>query len=110
MVVTPTASVRRMDRTDSSLTLAHPRFAEALRALGLDVEVRRFPDAVRTAAQAADAIGCAPSEIVKSLIFTAWGSHCASEDERGEDERGEGVRGKGCAGKGCAGKGCAFSS
>lgn len=81
-----------MDRTDSSLTLAHPRFAEALRALGLDVEVRRFPDAVRTAAQAADAIGCAPSEIVKSLIFTAWGSHCASEDERGEDERGEGVR------------------
>ncbi|MFG3497892.1 YbaK/EbsC family protein [Streptomyces sp. NPDC047928] len=57
----------------ASASPAHPRFAEALRALGLDVEVRRFPDAVRTAAQAAAAIGCAPGEIVKSLIFTADG-------------------------------------
>ncbi|WP_175410920.1 YbaK/EbsC family protein [Streptomyces sp. TRM64462] len=54
-------------------SLAHPRFAEALRELGLDVEVRRFPDAVRTAAQAAAAIGCAPAEIVKSLVFAADG-------------------------------------
>lgn len=35
---------------------AHPRFAEALRELGLDVEVRRFPDATRTAAEAAAAV------------------------------------------------------
>ncbi|MEU0662018.1 YbaK/EbsC family protein [Streptomyces lavendulocolor] len=57
-----------------SASLAHPRFAEALRALGLhDVEVRRFPDATRTAAQAAAAIGCDPSEIVKSLVFAADG-------------------------------------
>lgn len=54
-------------------TEAHPRFAEALRTRGLDVEVRRFPDATRTAAQAAAAIGCGTSEIVKSLIFTADG-------------------------------------
>ncbi|GGQ03755.1 YbaK/EbsC family protein [Streptomyces roseolilacinus] len=60
-----------MDRTDSVI---HPRFAEALRALGLDVEVRRYPDAVRTAAQAAAAIGCEPSEIVKSLVFAADGA------------------------------------
>ncbi|MGY3680464.1 YbaK/EbsC family protein [Streptomyces sp. TE33382] len=52
---------------------AHPRFAEALRELGLQVEVRRFPDATRTAAEAAAAIGCELSEIVKSLIFEADG-------------------------------------
>ncbi|MFD9500378.1 YbaK/EbsC family protein [Streptomyces sp. NPDC060035] len=53
---------------------AHPRFAEALRELGLDVEVRRFPDATRTAVEAAAAIGCELSQIVKSLIFEADGA------------------------------------
>lgn len=53
---------------------AHPRFVEALRELGLDVEVRRFPDATRTAVEAAAAIGCALSQIVKSLIFEADGT------------------------------------
>jgi prolyl-tRNA editing enzyme YbaK/EbsC (Cys-tRNA(Pro) deacylase) len=52
---------------------AHPRFAEALRALGLQAEVRRFPDATRTAAEAAAAIGCDAGEIVKSLVFEADG-------------------------------------
>ena len=52
---------------------AHPRFADALRELGLDVEVRRFPDATRTAAEAAAAIGCELSQIVKSLVFEADG-------------------------------------
>ncbi|MFJ1590752.1 YbaK/EbsC family protein [Kitasatospora albolonga] len=52
---------------------AHPRFAEALARLGLQVEVRRFPDATRTAAEAAAAIGCELSEIVKSLVFAADG-------------------------------------
>ena len=55
---------------------AHPRFAEALRALGLDgltAQVRRFPDATRTAAEAAAAIGCELSQICKSLIFAADG-------------------------------------
>lgn len=53
---------------------AHPRFAAALSALGIgDVEVRAFPDATRTAAQAAEAIGCELSQIVKSLIFEADG-------------------------------------
>ncbi len=54
----------------------HPLFAEALREmglLGLEAEVRRFPDATRTAAEAAAAIGCGTSEIVKSLIFEADG-------------------------------------
>ncbi|WP_324783235.1 YbaK/EbsC family protein [Streptomyces sp. H51] len=54
----------------------HPRFAEALRALGLDdlpPRVRRFPDATRTAAEAAAAIGCELSQICKSLVFAADG-------------------------------------
>ncbi|MFI7099770.1 YbaK/EbsC family protein [Streptomyces sp. NPDC050161] len=52
---------------------AHPRFAEALRELGLSVEVRRFPDATRTAVEAAAAVGCDLGQIVKSLIFSADG-------------------------------------
>ncbi|MFD5032470.1 YbaK/EbsC family protein [Streptomyces sp. NPDC058220] len=57
-------------------TAAHPRFVEALRELGLDgltERVRRFPDATRTAAEAAAAVGCGLGEIVKSLVFEADG-------------------------------------
>ncbi|MFF1742021.1 YbaK/EbsC family protein [Streptomyces mirabilis] len=55
---------------------AHPRFSEALKELGLaDLlpRVRRFPDATRTADEAAAAIGCELSQICKSLIFAADG-------------------------------------
>ncbi|MGP2442337.1 YbaK/EbsC family protein [Streptomyces sp. JW3] len=55
---------------------AHPRFAEALTALGLadlTARIRRFPEATRTAAEAAAAIGCELSQICKSLIFAADG-------------------------------------
>src|SRR4051794_20428805 len=76
----PTAdSVRGMSTSDASAptgdetSAAHPRFAEALRELGLDVEIRRFPEATRTAAEAAAALGCELGEIVKSLIFEADG-------------------------------------
>ncbi|WP_328944247.1 YbaK/EbsC family protein [Streptomyces sp. NBC_00250] len=58
---------------DDITSLAHPLFAAALHELGLDVEIRRFPDETRTAQQAAEAIGCEVSEIVKSLIFAADG-------------------------------------
>ncbi|MEU1053381.1 YbaK/EbsC family protein [Streptomyces sp. NPDC005876] len=57
-------------------TAAHPRFADALTALGLAAlteEVRAFPEATRTAAEAAAAIGCELSQICKSLIFAADG-------------------------------------
>lgn len=57
----------------SSTPTAHPRFAEALSALGLDVEIRAFPEATRTATQAAEAVGCELSQIVKSLVFEADG-------------------------------------
>ncbi|TWG03685.1 hypothetical protein FHX80_112120 [Streptomyces brevispora] len=59
--------------TGSDSAAAHPRFADALRESGLDVETRRFPAATRAAAEAAAALGCALSEIVKSLIFEADG-------------------------------------
>ena len=62
------------DATESSG--ANPRFAAALSELGLGdlhTRVRRFPDATRTAAEAAAAIGCELSEICKSLIFAADG-------------------------------------
>ncbi|MEU9390445.1 YbaK/EbsC family protein [Streptomyces sp. NPDC048324] len=62
------------DATDDSAV--HPRFADALCELGLDGlhgRVRRFPDATRTAAEAAAAIGCELSQICKSLIFAADG-------------------------------------
>ncbi|MEU9730564.1 YbaK/EbsC family protein [Streptomyces sp. NPDC048002] len=60
----------------SSDSAAHPRFAEALAELGLaelTARVRRFPDATRTAAEAAAAIGCELSQICKSLIFAVDG-------------------------------------
>ncbi|MFB7733860.1 YbaK/EbsC family protein [Streptomyces sp. NPDC056112] len=62
--------------TTTSESGAHPRFADALRELGLDAlipEVRRFPEATRTAAEAAAAVGCELSQICKSLIFAADG-------------------------------------
>ncbi|GGV80678.1 YbaK/EbsC family protein [Streptomyces massasporeus] len=62
--------------TDAEGSGAHPRFAEALRGLGLGhlvPQVRRFPDATRTATEAAAAVGCELSQICKSLIFAADG-------------------------------------
>jgi len=50
----------------------HPntqRVADTAADLGLDVEIRHFPDGTKTAADAAAAIGVAVGQIVKSLIF-----------------------------------------
>ncbi|MFG2324665.1 YbaK/EbsC family protein [Streptomyces sp. NPDC048568] len=67
-----------MTTTDdaSEASAAHPRFAEALNGLGLGdlaAQARRFPEATRTATEAAAAIGCELSQICKSLIFAADG-------------------------------------
>jgi len=45
------------------------RVIEAGRELGLLVEPIRFPEGAKTAVDAANAIGCEVSQIVKSLIF-----------------------------------------
>ena len=43
--------------------------ADAARALGLQIEVRAFPQGTRTAEDAAAAVGCDVAQIVKSLVF-----------------------------------------
>jgi prolyl-tRNA editing enzyme YbaK/EbsC (Cys-tRNA(Pro) deacylase) len=45
-------------------------YLERLRALGLEPQVREFPEGTHTAQDAADAIGCPVAAIVKSLVFT----------------------------------------
>lgn len=68
--MTTTAAI---DADDSAV---HPRFAAALDELGLGElrsRVRRFPEATRTAGEAAAAVGCELSQICKSLIFAADG-------------------------------------
>ncbi len=52
---------------------ANDRFRTAALALGLDPEIRRFPEDTRTADQAAAAIGCDVAQIVKSLVFAVGG-------------------------------------
>jgi prolyl-tRNA editing enzyme YbaK/EbsC (Cys-tRNA(Pro) deacylase) len=54
----------------------HPnarRVLEVARDLGVTIEVRRFPEGTKTAADAAAAIGVEVGEIVKSLIFAVDG-------------------------------------
>jgi prolyl-tRNA editing enzyme YbaK/EbsC (Cys-tRNA(Pro) deacylase) len=53
--------------------IAPSRFEAWLRSVGLELEVRRFPEGTRTAEDAARAIGCEVGQIVKSLVFTAGG-------------------------------------
>jgi Cys-tRNA(Pro) deacylase len=52
----------------------HPNIARVLLAAegaGLAITVQRFPEGTRTAVDAARAVGCAVSQIVKSLVFMA---------------------------------------
>ena len=58
------------------MTDLHPnvrRVKDAATDLGLDIEIRRFPEGTKTAADAAAAIGCDVGQIVKSLIFAVDG-------------------------------------
>lgn len=47
------------------------RVRRALEARGLDLDVKEMPDSTRTAAQAAEAVGCDVAQIAKSIIFRA---------------------------------------
>ena len=49
------------------------RVRDAAQDLGISIDVRRFPDGTRTAADAAAAIGVAVGQIVKSLVFAVDG-------------------------------------
>jgi prolyl-tRNA editing enzyme YbaK/EbsC (Cys-tRNA(Pro) deacylase) len=55
------------------VSTAIDRFVTAARALGLEPEIRRFPEGTKTAEDAARAIGCDVAQIVKSLVFDADG-------------------------------------
>jgi prolyl-tRNA editing enzyme YbaK/EbsC (Cys-tRNA(Pro) deacylase) len=55
------------------MSKAIDRFLQSARVLGHPVEVRRFPEGTKTAADAARAIGCDVGAIVKSLVFFADG-------------------------------------
>ncbi len=55
------------------MSKAIDRFVEAARVQGLQPDIRRFPEGTKTAADAARAIGCDVSQIVKSLVFMADG-------------------------------------
>lgn len=50
------------------------RVVEVARSAGLAIEVVRFPEGTRTAADAARAVGCDVAQIVKSLVFVADGA------------------------------------
>jgi prolyl-tRNA editing enzyme YbaK/EbsC (Cys-tRNA(Pro) deacylase) len=47
------------------------RVLAAAETAGLKIEIRRFPEGTRTAVDAARAVGCDVSQIVKSLVFVA---------------------------------------
>jgi prolyl-tRNA editing enzyme YbaK/EbsC (Cys-tRNA(Pro) deacylase) len=52
----------------------HPRaesFAERAADLGVDVTVEEFPEGTKTAADAAEAVGCDVAQIASSLAFVA---------------------------------------
>jgi prolyl-tRNA editing enzyme YbaK/EbsC (Cys-tRNA(Pro) deacylase) len=49
------------------------RFDDEARALGIELDVRTYPEGTRTAADAAAAVGCGIGAIVKSLVFVVDG-------------------------------------
>jgi prolyl-tRNA editing enzyme YbaK/EbsC (Cys-tRNA(Pro) deacylase) len=49
------------------------RVAAVLRAQGVDARIEEFPQGTTTAEAAADAVGCEPAQIVKSLVFVCDG-------------------------------------
>ncbi len=55
------------------LPSATRRLLQAAADLGLELEIREFPESTKTAADAAAAIGCEVAAIVKSLVFMVDG-------------------------------------
>lgn len=53
----------------AELSAAAQRVQAALRAHGIEAEIRELAASTRTAQEAADAVGCALGQIAKSLIF-----------------------------------------
>ncbi|WP_336344540.1 YbaK/EbsC family protein [Halalkalicoccus ordinarius] len=71
----------------------HPRAAEfrerAAERYGLEIEVHEFDEGTKTAADAADAVGCDVAQIASSIVMVADGTATAvsgSEDDPDESE------------------------
>ena len=58
----------------TELPAASQRVVDAAAALGLDIDIHRFPEGTRTAADAAAAVGCPLGAIAKSIVLSADGS------------------------------------
>jgi prolyl-tRNA editing enzyme YbaK/EbsC (Cys-tRNA(Pro) deacylase) len=58
---------------ESDVASAVDRFLEEASRLGLSLKILEFPEGTRTAAEAAQAVGCHIGQIVKSLVFMADG-------------------------------------
>lgn len=57
--------------TGRALSASAQKVQDALNAMGLTLEVVELPGSTRTAAEAAQAVGCQVGQIVKSLVFKA---------------------------------------
>jgi prolyl-tRNA editing enzyme YbaK/EbsC (Cys-tRNA(Pro) deacylase) len=53
------------------LSTSAQKVQRALREIGLELEVIELPGSTRTAAEAAQAVGCEVEQIIKSLVFKA---------------------------------------
>jgi prolyl-tRNA editing enzyme YbaK/EbsC (Cys-tRNA(Pro) deacylase) len=60
---------------ESQLSPNARRVQDALKALGYSLQVVELPASTRTAVEAAQAVGCAVGQIVKSLVFKGENSH-----------------------------------
>lgn len=60
-----------------ALSASARRVEAALRQRGIAAAVREIPAGTRTAAEAADAIGCRLEQIAKSIVFRTRDSDCA---------------------------------
>lgn len=77
---------------EGSLSPSAQKVQDALEAKGYSLEVVELPESTRTAAEAAQAIGCQAGQIVKSLVFRAEKSNrpilvIASGTNRVNEER-----------------------
>ena len=55
----------------NNLSPSARKVQQALQAMGFALQVVELPDSTRTAAEAAQAVGCQVGQIVKSLVFKA---------------------------------------
>jgi prolyl-tRNA editing enzyme YbaK/EbsC (Cys-tRNA(Pro) deacylase) len=68
----------------------HPRAAEfsdrAEERYGLEIEVHEFEEGTKTAADAADAVGCDVAQIASSIVMLADGAATAASPERADGQ------------------------